>query len=166
MSSHGEDLTPSSQLTRRPIAEERLTLNSANEISRRLVWFAKAPVYKGWLSTYIFRPYTEPPEPFSAEIVIGGTGNASRDVLILLSFDGGSKDWSADYDDPPFDCDGEFAIVDTTWDILRSIRILCSYVIEDTEEFAQSMDERIFDAVKEPMFNSIQHEVTNCCTDI
>lgn len=130
------------------------------------MWFAKAPEYKGRLSTYIFRPYTEPPEPFSAEIVIGGTGNASRDVLILLSFDCGSKDWSLDYDDRPFDCDGESAIVDTRWDIFRSLRVLCSYVIEDTEEFAQSMDERIFDAVKEPTFNFVQHDITNLCTDI
>lgn len=130
------------------------------------MWFAKAPEYKGRLSTYIFRPYTEPPEPFSAEIVIGGTGNASRDVLILLSFNRGSKDWSADYDDRYFDCDGESAIVDIEWDVLRSIRVLCSYVIEDTEEFAQSMDERIFDAVQQPIFTSVQHEFTNYCTDL
>ena len=116
------------------------------------MWFAKAPEYKGRLSTYIFRPWTEPPEPFSAKIVISGTGSTSRDVLILLRFNRGSKDWSACYNDRRFDWDSESAIIDMTWDILRSIRVLCSYVIKDTEGFAQSMDERIFDAVKEPIF--------------
>ena len=74
----------------------------------------------------------------------------SRDVLVLLSFDCGSKDWSADYDDhddPRFGWHSETAATDITWDILRSIRVLCSYVIEDTEGFAQSVNERILDAV-------------------
>ena len=133
---------------------ERLTLNSANEISRRLVWFAKAPEYKGRFSTYISRPYIKPPEPFSAEIVIGGTGSMSRHVLILLSFDCGSKNWSAGYDDRRFDWDSQSAVTDVTWDILRSIRVICSYVIEQTERFAQSMDERLSDTVKKPIFPS------------
>ena len=136
----------------RTLAEERLTLDSANEISRRLVWFAEAPEYKGKLSTYVFRPYTEPPKPFSAEIVISGTGSTSRDVLILFGFDCGLNDWSVDSKDRLFDWNGESAITDITWDILRSLRVLCSYVIEDTEGFAQSLDERISDAVKEPIF--------------
>ena len=113
------------------------------------MWLAKAPEYRGRLQTYIFRPFTEPPEAFSAEIVIGGTGITSRDVLILLSFDCGSKSWSDDYDDPSLDWHSESATADITWDIVRSIRVLCSYVIEDTEGFAQSMDERIEDMVKE-----------------
>ena len=129
------------------LVEEPLALDSANEISRRLVWFAKTPEFKGRMSTYILRPYTEPPKPFSAEIVIGGTGSLSRDVLVLLSFDSGSKDWSADYEDRRFDWDSEHRITDITWEILRSVRVLCSYVVKDTEKFAQSMDERIFDTV-------------------
>ncbi len=117
------------------------------------MWFAKAPEFRGRLRTYIFRPFTEPPEAFSADIGIGGTGITSRDVLILLSFDCGSKNWSGDYDDPRFDWHSETATADITWDIFRSIRVLCSYVIQDTEGFAQSMDERIEDMVKEPVFN-------------
>ena len=117
------------------------------------MWLAKAPEYGGRLQTYIFRPFTEPPEAFSAEIVIGGTGITSRDVLILLSFDCGSKSWSGDYDDPSLHWHSESATADTTWDIVRSIRVLCLYVIEDTEGFAQSMDERIEDMVIERIFD-------------
>lgn len=117
------------------------------------MWLAKAPEYRGRLRTYIFRPFTEPPEAFSADIVIGGNGIASRNVLILLSFDSGSKSWSDDYDDASLDWRNDTATADITLDILRSIRVLCSYVIEDTEQFAQSMDERIEDMVKERICN-------------
>ena len=152
MSFNGKYLSQSRLLTRGLLVEERLTLDSPNEISRRLQWFAEAPEYKGRIRTYIFRPYTEPPESFSAEIIIRGTGRITRDVLILLSSNRGSKKWSADYKDPHFDWDSEFASTDITKDILRSIRVLCSYVINDTEKFAQSIDERVSDAVKEPIF--------------
>ncbi len=75
----------------------------------------------------------------------------SRNVLVVLSFNCGSKDWSADYDDPCLGWHSETATTDITWDILRSIRVLCSYMIEDTEGFAQSMDERMMDAVRKPI---------------
>ena len=117
------------------------------------MWLAKAPEYKGRLQTYIFQPFTEPPDVLSAEIVIGGTGITSRDVLILLSFDCSPKKWFGDYDDSSLDWHGETATADTTWDILRSIRVLCLYMIKNTEDFAQSMDERIEDMVKERIFN-------------
>ena len=117
------------------------------------MWLAKAPEYRGRLSTYIFRPFTEPPEPFRAEIVIGGTGITSRDVLTLLSFDCGSQNWSSDYNDASLDWHSETATTDITWDIFRSVRVLCSYVIEDSEGFAQSMDEHIEDMVKELIVN-------------
>ena len=112
------------------------------------MWSRKAPEYKGRIKTYIFRPFTEPPEAFSAEITIGGTSITSRNVLILLSFDYGSKNWSCRYDDPRLGWHSEITTADITWDIVRSIRVLYSYVIEDTERFAQSMDERIEDMVK------------------
>ena len=117
------------------------------------MWLAKAPEYKGRLQTYIFQPFTEPPDVLSAEIVIGGTGITSRDVLILLSFDCSSKKWSGDYNDPSLDWHSEIATDDITWDIFRSIRVLCSYMIKNTEEFAQSMDKRIEDMVKERIFD-------------
>ena len=148
MSFHNQDSARYIRLTTWNSVKERLSLDSPNEISRRLVWLAKAPEYKGRLRTYIFQPFTEPPEVCSAEIVIGGKGTNSRDILILLNLDCSSKRWSEDYDDPSLDWYSETTNADITWDILRSIRVLCSYVIKDSEKFAQSMDESIEDMVK------------------
>lgn len=81
----------------------------------------------------------------------------SRDVLVVLGFDDGAKAWSDDYHNHKFDCDNDHAFDDVTWDILRSIRVLCTYVIEDTEKFVQTMNERLFDAVEEPFLSFVEH---------
>ena len=118
-------------------------------IHRSLVWFTDVSKFT-WgsrLLIYIFRPHTKPPRPRSAQIVIGSAKGLSREVLILLNFDGGLNAWSEVNKARKFNWEDEMERSDSTADIFRSICLLCLLAIEDTVSYVKDLENTLFDMV-------------------
>lgn len=124
-------------------AGEPFRLESTEESFVRIGWLQKAPDFKGRLDTYVDQPYGRPQSRMTAYVVLCPKRDANQNVLITLSPDGLSQDMFTRCKsllDQLFDGS---AINLPTWGVVRSLCALCALLVEDTEMFAQSVDEKL-----------------------
>ena len=111
-----------------------------------LAWLASVPKYYGQMSTYIWQPHVEPPEPINARLSIQGVcERGCRNVLLLLtSSEHSNRLLSKYHEQRRYRLPGYSSTLSTVeGEILLAIYNVYMMLIKDTTAFIERAVEQI-----------------------